>query len=85
MAGMRFMSTVTSKGQTTVPKAVRRHLGLGPRQKIIFLVEPDGVKIKAAGSRISDLAGILGGQPAGLTKAEERVAYRQARAARYQG
>ena len=34
--------TLTSKWQTTIPKAVRRQLGSKPGDKIRFLVEDDG-------------------------------------------
>lgn len=35
-------STVTSKGQVTIPAAVRAHLGLKKKDKVIFNIEPDG-------------------------------------------
>jgi AbrB family looped-hinge helix DNA binding protein len=78
------MSTITAKGQTTVPKEVRRRLGLGPRQKIVYEVGPDGVRLHAAGSSLSELAGSLSSKQPGMDKAAERAAYRKARAARYQ-
>ena len=34
------MATVTSKGQITLPKAVREALGLTPGSKVEFVVEP---------------------------------------------
>ncbi len=53
-------STLTSKGQTTVPKDVRRHLGLKPGDKIRFLVEDDGrVVILPATLHLRDLRGSL--------------------------
>ncbi len=53
-------STLTSKGQTTIPKAVRRHLGLKPGDKIRFLVENDGrVVVLPATLRLRDLRGSL--------------------------
>ena len=35
-------STITAKGQTTIPKAIREHLGLKPGSKMRFLVGHDG-------------------------------------------
>jgi len=35
-------STLTSKGQTTVPKDIRDSLGLKPGDKIAFTMMPDG-------------------------------------------
>ncbi len=53
-------STLTSKGQTTIPKAVRRHLGLKPGDKIRFLVEDDGrVVVLPATLHLRDLRGSL--------------------------
>jgi len=37
-----IISTITSKGQVTIPAAVRRHLGVGTRDKIAFVLEDDG-------------------------------------------
>ncbi len=53
-------STLTSKGQTTVPKDVRRHLGLKTGDKIRFLVEDDGrVVVLPATLHLRDLRGSL--------------------------
>jgi len=35
-------TTVTSKGQVTIPKKVRDHLGIGPGTSVDFLPAPDG-------------------------------------------
>lgn len=35
-------STVTDKGQTTVPRAVREALGIKPRQRLQWDIEADG-------------------------------------------
>jgi AbrB family looped-hinge helix DNA binding protein len=35
-------STLTIKGQATIPKAIRDHLHLGPGDRIKFFVHPDG-------------------------------------------
>lgn len=34
-----FVSRLTSKSQTTVPKAVREALGVGPGDRVAFLVQ----------------------------------------------
>ena len=36
------LSTITSKGQTTIPGEIRRHLKLRPGDRVEFIVEPDG-------------------------------------------
>lgn len=53
-------STLTSKGQVTVPKSIRDGLGIKTGDRITFTVMPDGVVIMRAKTRsIKDLAGIL--------------------------
>ncbi len=36
---------ITSKGQVTIPQAVREEAGLLPETEVEFIVEPDGVRI----------------------------------------
>lgn len=38
-------SQITSKGQATIPKEVRRHLGLKPRDRVKFFMHPDGTVV----------------------------------------
>jgi AbrB family looped-hinge helix DNA binding protein len=38
-------SAITSKGQATIPKAVREHLGLEPGDRIKFFFHPDGTVV----------------------------------------
>lgn len=38
-------SAITVKGQATIPKAVREHLGLKPGDRIKFFVHPDGTVV----------------------------------------
>ncbi|MDQ3562611.1 MAG: type II toxin-antitoxin system PrlF family antitoxin [Pseudomonadota bacterium] len=53
-------STLTSKGQTTVPKEVRDHLALRPGDRIEFIIESDGrVVVVPASFDAADLAGAL--------------------------
>lgn len=35
-------SAITSKGQATIPKAIRDHLGVKPGDRVKFFVHPDG-------------------------------------------
>ena len=51
-------STVTSRGQTTLPKAVREALGLRPGDRLIYDVEDGEVRIRRPRS-ILELAGML--------------------------
>jgi antitoxin PrlF len=55
-------STLTSKGQTTVPKAVRQALGLSEGDQIAFRVDEGGVTLRRADDASDDpaLASFLG-------------------------
>jgi antitoxin PrlF len=53
-------STVTTKGQTTVPLQIRQRIGAAPGTRLVWHVMPDGGVIVRAKSRsILDLAGSL--------------------------
>lgn len=53
-------STLTAKGQTTVPWEVREHLGLEPGDKIAYEITPDGaVHLRAKKLKFADTAGML--------------------------
>ncbi len=71
-------STLTSKGQTTVPKAVRLHLGLKPGDKIRFLVEDDGrVVVLPATLHLRDLRGSLPKPPKPVSVEQMNAAIRK--------
>ena len=55
------ISTVTSKGQTTIPKAVRDSLHLKPKDKLLFMVEGDRIIIRPVHGGIHHLKGIFKG------------------------
>jgi antitoxin PrlF len=40
--GRTMESAITLKGQATIPKAIREHLGLRPGDRVKFFVHPDG-------------------------------------------
>ncbi|MEM9011219.1 MAG: type II toxin-antitoxin system PrlF family antitoxin [Pseudomonadota bacterium] len=52
-------STITAKGQTTIPRAIRERLDVRPGDRILYLEDETGVRIVAAGRRISELKGML--------------------------
>jgi AbrB family looped-hinge helix DNA binding protein len=67
-AGMKeIISTITSKGQVTIPAAVRQHLGLKRGDKLAFVLADDGSVALAVPtySTVASLAGAAGslGQP----------------------
>lgn len=53
-------ATITTKGQTTVPKEIRDFLQLSPGDQIDFIIESDGrVVIQPTTIRVQELKGIL--------------------------
>jgi AbrB family looped-hinge helix DNA binding protein len=57
---MSTESTLTSKGQTTVPKAIRETLRLKPGDRITFTPMPDGaVLMRVKNKSVMNLAGSL--------------------------
>lgn len=53
-------STLTSKGQTTIPKDVRKRLNLRPGDRLEFVIDEDGrVLLLPASIDVSELAGML--------------------------
>ncbi len=52
-------STLTAKGQTTIPKDIRRHLGLKPGDRMDFIIEGDGRVVLTPSGSIRDLKGCL--------------------------
>ena len=53
-------STLTSKGQTTIPKDVRKRLNLHPGDRLEFVIDEGGrVLVLPASIDASELAGML--------------------------
>lgn len=53
-------ATLTSKGQTTIPKEIRDGLGMKPGDRMTFTLMPDAtVVMRVKSKRVAELAGIL--------------------------
>jgi AbrB family looped-hinge helix DNA binding protein len=65
-------ATMTSKGQTTIPKSIRDSLSMKAGDKMSFTLMPDGVVVmRVKNKNVSDLAGMLykkGRKPVGTKK-----------------
>ena len=68
-------SAVTSKGQTTLPKAVREALGVGPGDRVRYVILDNGEVRIIPVRPISELFGILkyDGPPVTLEDMERAV------------
>jgi antitoxin PrlF len=53
-------ATLTSKGQTTIPKAIREKAGLHPGDKMHFTVLSSGaIMVRVKNRKVRDLQGML--------------------------
>lgn len=53
-------TTMTTKGQTTIPKEIRKHLHLNPGDRLEFIIDETGrVMLLPATVEITELKGIL--------------------------
>ena len=52
-------SAITSKGQATIPKKIRDHLGLKPGDRVKFFIHPDGCVAILPKLPITALKGML--------------------------
>jgi AbrB family looped-hinge helix DNA binding protein len=69
-------STLTSRGQTTIPKPIREALGLQPGDRVEFLVEEGQVVLRRATADITELDGLLdrsGRAPVSLDEMNEAI------------
>jgi AbrB family looped-hinge helix DNA binding protein len=82
----RYISTITQRGQVTLPADARRLLGVGLRDKVAFLVEGDRVTLTRPAFTLETAFGSVKPwwQPEQLDEAvrEAREDYRGARADR---
>ena len=52
-------STITAKGQATIPKPIREHLGLKPGDRIKFFIHPNGSVVLLPRLPIATLRGMV--------------------------
>jgi antitoxin PrlF len=57
---MQTDATLTSKGQTTIPKPIRDSLDMRAGDRMTFTLMPDGVVLmRVKNKRVAELAGLL--------------------------
>ena len=70
-------STLTSKGQVTVPKQVRERLGLRPGDRVNFAIEEGGeVRLRVDRVDVASLRGLLrrpGRRPVSLERMHDAI------------
>ena len=54
MSAVLDIAKITSKGQITIPASVRREMGLGEGDRVLFVLEDDG-RITLSGSNLDVL------------------------------
>jgi antitoxin PrlF len=76
-------STLTFKGQTTIPKEIRDYLGVKPHERLAFEIEAGKVVVRRASRSIAELSGSLKDAIPSAGKHAERAGARAARLRRY--
>jgi AbrB family looped-hinge helix DNA binding protein len=74
---MKYSSTISSKGQVTVPQEIRNRLGLAAGDRVEFVVEGESTVIRPARSDpnpFEKYRGILGTFPGGTEEINEWIA-----------
>lgn len=72
-----MQTTMTSKGQITVPKLIREQLHLRPGDKLDFLLDEDGgLRVEPVTASVTELKGMLPKpkRPVTLAEMEEAIA-----------
>jgi antitoxin PrlF len=73
-------ATLTTKGQVTIPKEVREHLGIDTGDRLSFVVQEDGsVMVKPLTRHVRELAGLLrrpGQRPVAINQMDVGIARR---------
>ena len=75
---LRIHTTLTRKGQVTVPAEIRRALGLREGDKIAFTMEDGTVRLARTGSVVERTAGMLKADVPPMTERELKDAAEQA-------
>jgi antitoxin PrlF len=70
---MGAYTTMTSKGQLTIPKDVRDQLGIEPGTRFFVTVHNGQVVAMPKNKKLADLAGILGRPPNGRSLTIEEM------------
>ena len=67
-------ATITSKGQVTIPKAVREALGLEPGDRIAFRLIDNGAVVEPETVDLKELFGVLRSRVKGVSVGDMEIA-----------
>ncbi|MFZ0732156.1 MAG: AbrB/MazE/SpoVT family DNA-binding domain-containing protein [Candidatus Sulfotelmatobacter sp.] len=67
-------SAITVKGQATIPKAIREHLGLQPGDRVKFFLHPDGSAVLLPKLSASAIRGMVKSRKARPVTTEQMTA-----------
>jgi len=77
------IAVISSKGQMTIPREIRKRLGLKPSAKVVIVVEGDQAIIKPLRGSLLDLGGSIaipaGEKPIAFARVREEVRKRVAK------
>lgn len=77
MKAVDHITTITGRGQITLPASVRRLLGVQTGQRVAFVVDGDIVRVEPVASRLNEVLGSVTRLTAAPTSLAEQL--RQAR------
>lgn len=60
MISMKSESVISERGQVTLPKELRDHLGLAPGMRVSFVPSPQGILIRKASSQAAPFREVFG-------------------------
>lgn len=69
---MHYLSTMTTQGQVTIPKAIRTRLNIAPSERVLFIEKDGEVIIKSAKSFL-DLKGAISQKAVPDEKTDKKV------------
>ena len=75
--GVEMDSALTVKGQATIPKPIREHLGLKPGDRVKFFLHPDGSVVilpKLPASKLRGMLRFRRPRPASLEEMDRAIA-----------
>lgn len=68
-----YLSTITQKGQATIPAAIRKNLGVNPGDQIIFVKEDNKTVVKPAVSLLDMQGSVKATKKYSDAKADQAV------------